>query len=313
MSARERRNHHHPAALLMLLAMAAFLSLAAVVRSASGAEPVVTEDESIRAGRVLYGNYCAGCHGVDGNGKGPAADMLIVKPRDFTSGLFKFRSTVNGTLPTDADLMRTITHGVNRTSMPEWSLLPERERMVLVQYVKSFYPGFVETGAGAVVFIPKPPATLGSPESVARGRELYEMLECGRCHGDGGKGDGPSAATLAEDSWGNPQKPFDFTKGALKSGAAPEDVYRTFMTGLNGTAMPSYADVFDQPDGESIHPGDAWNLVSYILSLRAKSKPAAATGSTAAAPPAAVLAALRSEVGVRPEGAAAAPSTKEIP
>jgi len=40
------------------------------------------------------------------------------------------------------------------------------------------------------------------------------------------------------------------------------------MTGLNGTAMPSYADVFDEPDGESIHPGDAWNLVSYILSLR---------------------------------------------
>ncbi len=36
------------------------------------------------------------------------------------------------------------------------------------------------------------------------------------------------------------------------------------MTGLNGTAMPSYADVFDEPDGESIHPGDAWNLVSAI-------------------------------------------------
>ena len=41
------------------------------------------------------------------------------------------------------------------------------------------------------------------------------------------------------DAWGNPQHPFDFTKGRLKSGAAPEDVYRTFMTGLNGTAMLS--------------------------------------------------------------------------
>jgi hypothetical protein len=77
---------------------------------------------------------------------------------------------------------------------------------------------------------------------------------------------------MAPDSWGNPQRPFDFTKGALKSGAAPEDVYRTFMTGLNGTAMPSYADVFDEPDGESIRPGDAWNLVSYILSLRAEGR-----------------------------------------
>ena len=44
-------------------------------------------------------------------------------------------------------------------------------------------------------------------------------------------------------------------------------------TGLNGTAMPSYADVFDEPDGENVKPGDAWNLVSYVLSLRASDKP----------------------------------------
>jgi len=282
MSASERRGN--PLSALAVLAVAAAASILAVARGAGSAEVAITQAESLAAGKVVYESYCAGCHGVDGKGNGPAADMLIVKPRDFTSGLYKFRSTVNGTLPTDADLMRTITHGVNRTSMPEWSLLPERERKALVAYVKSFYPGFAEIGAGAAVFIPKPPATLGSPESVARGRELYEMLECGRCHGDGGKGDGPSAATLAPDSWGNPQKPFDFTKGALKSGAAPEDVYRTFMTGLNGTAMPSYADVFDAPDGESIHPGDAWNLVSYILSLRRQARPAAAAGSASAAP-----------------------------
>lgn len=279
--------------------MAAFLSIVAWARHASGAEVVVGEAEQLHHGKALYASYCAGCHGVNGDGKGPAAAMLLVKPRDFTSGLYKFRSTVNGTLPTDADLLRTITHGVNRTSMPEWSLLPERERLALVQYVKSFYPGFKEIGAGPVVFVPKPPPTLGSPESVARGRELYEMLECGRCHGDAGRGDGPSAATMAPDSWGNPQKPFDFTKGALKSGAAAEDVYRTFMTGLNGTAMPSYGDVFEEPDGESIKPGDAWNLVSYILSLRRQparpaSAPAAAADAAAAqaaADPAAEVAA----------------------
>lgn len=246
------------------------------------AEVVVTEEESLRHGKVLYATYCAGCHGANGDGRGPATDMLIVKPRDFTSGLYKFRSTPNGTLPTDGDLMRSITSGINRTSMPEWSLLPERERMALVQYIKSFYPGFRETGPGRPIYIPAPPPTLGSAESVARGRELYEMLECGRCHGDSGRGDGPSAGTLPPDSWGNPQKPFDFTKGALKSGGAPEDVYRTFMTGLNGTAMPSYADVFDEPDGESIKPGDAWNLVSYILSLRARNENPATTAQSSA-------------------------------
>ena len=137
-----------------LLAMGAFLSIGAWARHASGAEVVVTEAEALHHGKALYGSYCAGCHGVNGDGRGPAAGMLIVKPRDFTSGRYKFRSTTNGTLPTDADLMRTITRGVNRTSMPEWSLLPERERMALVQYVKSFYPGFEETGPGQTIFVP---------------------------------------------------------------------------------------------------------------------------------------------------------------
>ena len=282
----ERKPGNNAMLAVALLAVAVFLSLSALVRAASGAEIVVAEEEQLRHGRALYTTYCVGCHGAGGDGKGPAAEMLIVKPRDFTSGLFKFRSTPNGTLPTDADLLRTITKGVNRTSMPEFSLLPERERMAVVQYVKSFYPGFKENGPGRPIYIPAPPATIGTPESIARGMELYEMLECGRGHGAGGLGDGPSAETLAEDSWGNPQKPFNFTKGALKSGAAAEDVYRTFMTGLNGTAMPSYGDVFDEPDGESIKPGDAWNLVSYVLSLRQKSKPtqvATEAGAAAAA------------------------------
>ena len=46
------------------------------------------------------------------------------------------------------------------------------------------------------------------------------------------------------------------------------------MTGLNGTAMPSYADIFAEPDGENIKEGDAWNLVAYIVSLRTPAAPA---------------------------------------
>jgi mono/diheme cytochrome c family protein len=219
-------------------------------------------------GRQVYERYCSGCHGVAGDGKGPAAGMLLVKPRDFTKGTFKFRSTASGTLPTDDDLLRTITRGLARTSMPEWSLLPERERRALVAYVKTFVPVWGERGAGPIVTIPPAPSSLGTTESVARGREVYGLLECATCHGETGLGDGPSARTLPVDTWGNPQKPFNFTKGRLKSGGAPQDVYRTFMTGLNGTAMPSYGDIFDAPDGESIKAGDAWHLVSFVLSLR---------------------------------------------
>ena len=229
---------------------------------------VAAADDLAAEGRQVYERYCGGCHGTAGDGRGAAADMLLVKPRDFRKGVFKFRSTAAGTLPTDDDLYRTITRGLARTSMPEWSLLPERERRAVVAYVKSFVSDWGERGAGRVVPIPPRPATVGAPESIARGRTVFELLECATCHGAQGQGDGPSAKTLAPDTWGNPQKPFNFTKGRLKSGAAPEDVYRTFMTGLDGTAMPSYEDVFAAPDGESLFEGDAWHLVSYVLSLR---------------------------------------------
>jgi mono/diheme cytochrome c family protein len=220
-------------------------------------------------GARVYARYCAGCHGVAGDGEGPATPMLIVKPRDFTKGVFKFRSTPSGALPTDEDLYKIITRGVYRTSMPDWALLTERERVALVAYIKGFYPEWERRGPGAPIFSPQPPPSLGTPEAIARGRELYVLLECTACHGEGGRGDGPSAKTLDPDVWGHPQKPFDFTKGRLKSGPTVQDVYRTFMTGVDGTAMPSYGEIFDEPDDENILEGDAWNLVSYVLSLRA--------------------------------------------
>lgn len=219
-------------------------------------------------GKRVYDTYCVGCHGENGDGQGPAAPMLLVKPRDFTKGVYKFRSTPDGKLPTDQDLFRIVTQGVNRTAMPAFRLLPESERSAVVEYIKGFYPPWRTAPPAQPIHLLVPPKTLGSPESIARGRELYEMLDCGRCHGPNGLGDGPSAAKLGPDIWGFPQKPFNFTKGSLKSGSDPVDVYRTFMTGLNGTSMPSYGDIFGDPDGESIREGDAWNLVAYILSLR---------------------------------------------
>lgn len=241
--------------------------------SSASAVLAQSHEETLALGHEVYDTYCVGCHGADGRGDGPGAPMLIVKPRDFTSGIFKFRSTPNGTLPTDEDLLRIVTDGINRTAMPNFRLVPEVERKAVVAYLKTFFPKWQERGAGAPVYLPAAPEFLGSPESVARGAQLYDMLDCGRCHGTGGAGDGPSAKTLVPDSWGNPQVPFNFTRGALKGGAAPVDVYRTFMTGLNGTAMPSYADVFAEPDGEAIREGDAWHLVSFILSLRNQEDP----------------------------------------
>ena len=71
-------------------------------------------------------------------------------------------------------------------------------------------------------------------------------------------GDGQAAKTLTDD-WGNPILPFDLTKGHMKGGATSADLYRVFMTGLNGTPMPSFV--------ESVSPEEAWDLVHYIESL----------------------------------------------
>ena len=247
----------------------ALVALVATASRAGAADPTPLE----REGAQVYARYCVGCHGEKGDGNGPAAAMLIVKPRDFTKGIFKFRTTPSGSLPTDADLERTLLHGIGTTSMPEWSLLSGRDRSALVAYVKSFYPDWSTRGTGRAIAIPSAPPWVGSPEAIARGRVLYqELLGCPSCHGEAGRGDGPSAATMGPDTWGNPQRPANFTRGIYKSGRRPEDIYRTFMTGIDGTAMPSYYDIFAEPDGESILADDAWRLVSYVLSFRATRK-----------------------------------------
>lgn len=71
-----------------------------------------------------------------------------------------------------------------------------------------------------------------------RGRMVYLQMGCSSCHGTDGRGTG-ATQTEYTDSWGNLQKPFDFTRGSLKGGNTPEDIYRTFHTGLR-SIMPSF-------------------------------------------------------------------------
>ena len=59
--------------------------------------------------RAVYETNCAVCHGIYGDGNGPAAHMFLARPRDFRQGIFKFRSTPSGSLPADGDLRQTVT------------------------------------------------------------------------------------------------------------------------------------------------------------------------------------------------------------
>lgn len=211
-------------------------------------------------GEALYQRYCVGCHGVDGDGKGLAAAFLDPKPRDFTRGSYKFRTTPSGSLPTDDDLMRTLREGVHGTSMSNWEILPREQRKALIAYIKTYSPMFERRQPAPSIAIPGAPKDLMTSERIAQGKALYLEQQCHRCHGETGKGDGTAAATLV-DSWGDSIEPFDFTRRAPKGGAEPEDLYRTFMTGMSGTPMPSFADTTENDE-------QRWAIVAYVLSLR---------------------------------------------
>lgn len=85
-------------------------------------------------GKMTYGQRCAGCHGQNGLGNGPAAAYLLTKPRNFSEAEFKLRTTMD--FPTDEDLFRTITVGFPAYGMPKFAYLPEELRWGLVYYVK---------------------------------------------------------------------------------------------------------------------------------------------------------------------------------
>jgi DMSO reductase family type II enzyme heme b subunit len=213
-------------------------------------------EELLAIGKRVYDQKCSQCHGEKGDGNGVAKDVFLPRPRDFTYGLFKIRTTPSGAVPSDDDLKHIIREGMPYTGMPAWRDLGEEELAAVVAYIKSFSGAFAGD-APQPIKIPGPPRS--SPESVQRGRKLYEENKCFDCHGNAGRGDGKSSATLKND-WNEPIRPADLTKRwTFRGGSSREDIYRTFTTGLNGTPMPSYADLIGEED--------RWHLVNYVYSL----------------------------------------------
>jgi mono/diheme cytochrome c family protein len=239
-------------------------------------------------GRAVFEDYCVGCHGAEGRGDGPAARFLDPLPRNFQAAKFKFCSSPSGKLPLESDLLRTVTCGLPGSSMPGFPLLPEIERQDVVRYVlhlaklglanrrvaaeiadegtsieevrRSTLPKLrdeIEESVASLRRVSAAPESATTPESVDRGRALFEK-QCAACHGARGVGDGTSSHTLRD--WQDAAiRPRDFTSGVFRAGSTSEDVFVRVKTGLNGTPMPSYANL---PDAE------IWDLVHFILSLK---------------------------------------------
>ncbi len=218
-------------------------------------------------GQANYNKWCAGCHGVDGDGDGHAAAYMMPRPRDFTLGIYQIRSTANGELPTDDDLYRIIDVGMPGTAMPGWrSEFSRAEIRDLVDYIKTFSQFFESFGAPDPIDFGSPPRL--SDEGLAEGRRFYEEIECWKCHGDQGRGDGPSAPTL-QDDLDFPIRAADLTENwNFNGGGGVEDIYRRLRTGLDGAPMPSFSDLID---AEFMTEEQLWRVAQYVRSLSPES------------------------------------------
>ncbi len=232
--------------------------------------PEATE-EFVEKGRGIYLQRCSFCHGLLGDGEGPAAKYLDPRPRDFTLGTFKFRTTQSGELPTNEDLFRTVSRGLRGTAMQAFDSdlikngLSEEERWAVISYIKTFAQEFDDpeldpVKTGKVIALPTNRAPFNE-ETITRGKAIFEKAKCWSCHGKLGRGDGNKE--FRKDDWGFPIRIRNVTHPwKIKAGSEVEDIYMRFTSGISGTPMPSFV--------KSLNEADRWDLANYIKSLQHK-------------------------------------------
>jgi copper transport protein len=111
------------------------------------ANPVPISNESVAAGKELYMQNCAVCHGDSGHGDGPAARALNPQPFDLT---------VHVGLHADGVLWGWITDGIPRTAMPSWKdKLTDQQRWELVDYMRADFQTTASLPADGANLSPK--------------------------------------------------------------------------------------------------------------------------------------------------------------
>jgi mono/diheme cytochrome c family protein len=256
-------------------------------------------------GQQVYLNQCAGCHGVTGDGQGPAARFLDPPPRDYRLGKFKFTSTPRGSKPRRADLERIIRRGAKGTSMPSFRWMANDDVDAVLDYVMLLSSrGELEYRLGQVaqnelgeeddlpaelvtehasgiesawteaesqIVRPLTREITATPETIAAGAKAFVQLNCYKCHGRDGQGN--KAFNVGKDDWGRTVTAADLTAGTLHGGGRPIDIYRRIYSGINATPMPAFATP-DVGKGETAEQRSdtIWHLTHFITAV-AKGEP----------------------------------------
>ena len=204
-------------------------------------------------GQRIYIERCGFCHGPDGRGNGTSAPSMIPRPRDFTAGQFKYKSTPESVPPSDLDLIKVVTDGLHDSGMPYFrSTLSDAEIHTVVAYVKGLAKIPPTAAVAAIDVPPRPPVT---PEGIARGAAAYADNGCAACHGDDLRG-----GQWLQDAKGYPVISRDLTAPwTFRGGDAPDDVFLRLSTGLAPGPMPAYA---------ALPAERRWDLVNFLESRR---------------------------------------------
>ncbi len=248
--------------------------------------------EVLTLGKHVYLEYCAACHGENGDGNGPAAKGSLPPPRNFKQGLYKFGYSADGGLPSDHDFVRIIQGGLNGTAMFKWDISKD-QALAVTQYIKTFAPQVWENKdneKGIKVELSPDPYSLARKEAaIIKGKEVYHMVaNCQTCHqayiskdefsklNEKYNGEKLSADDFEADFYqlkiqeseyyfyDSEERfakylPPDFTWHELRSINNVEDIAWRLAAGVTGSGMPAWKG--------TIEDHEIWAVAYYVDSL----------------------------------------------
>lgn len=247
--------------------------------------------KTLNLGRQVYIDYCMACHGMTGEGNGPAAKGSVPPPRNFVQGIYKFGLSKDGGLPTDSDFARIIKHGLKGTGMLAWDISPQQIYAV-TQYIKTFAPQVWEKGdpsaVGKTVELSKDPWGIARATSaMERGKEVYHVVaSCQSCHMAyvspkefsemNKKINGQTVTSFDPSNYELKQQdseyflhenknqtvknlPPDFTWHDIRSASTVDEIALRLCAGVYGTGMPGWCG--------TVSDDDLWALSYYVKSL----------------------------------------------